>query len=220
MAQDALTLSFRLCYDRSGAPAGAKESAMAHKFDPRLKDQLLTDERYELLQPAELLRSLGLKPGDTLADIGCGPGFFTLPAADIVGAGGRVLAADIQGDMLSAVKARVNERGLTNVRVVKSSDTEVPLQAGRAEMVLLAFTLNEIDHRARFLHRVSRLLKPNGKVIVLEWEKRDEPVGPPASERVSSDEMLKDAEAAGLQVVEQRSLNEHHYLCVLAPNVR
>ncbi|HEX9412994.1 MAG TPA: class I SAM-dependent methyltransferase [Ktedonobacterales bacterium] len=193
---------------------------MAHKFDPRLKDQLLTDERYELLQPAELLRSLGLKPGDTLADIGCGPGFFTLPAAEIVGVDGHVLAADIQGDMLSAVKARVSERGLTNVRVVKSSDTEVPLPAGRAEMVLLAFTLNEIDHRARFLHRVSRLLKPNGKVIVLEWEKRDEPVGPPASERVSSDEMLKDAEAAGLQVVEQRSLNEHHYLYVLALNVR
>src|SRR5260370_30660709 len=142
MAQDALTLSCRLCYDRSGAPAGAKESAMAHKFDPRLKDQLLTDERYELLQPAELLRSLGLKPGDTLADIGCGPGFFTLPAAEIVGVDGHVLAADIQADMLSAVKARVSERGLTNVRVAQASGTEVPLPAGRAEMGLSACTLH------------------------------------------------------------------------------
>ncbi len=191
---------------------------MGHKFDPRHKDQLLTEERQELLHPKDLLRSLGLKRGDTLADIGCGPGFFTVPGAEIVGDDGRVLAADIQGEMLSAVKARVTERGLTNVRVVKTSDTEVPLPPGCADLVLLAFTLDEVvGSRARFLHRVSRLLKPDGRVAVIEWEKREEREGPPISERLSSEELIKDAEAVGLHVVEQRALNEHHYLCVLAP---
>lgn len=192
---------------------------MGHKFDPRLKDRLLTEERHELLRPKELLRSLGLKPGATIADIGCGPGFFTIPAAEIVGENGRVLAADIQGEMLSAVKARVTEHGLTNVRILKTSDTEVPLPHGCADLVLLAFTLDEIDQRARFLHRVGRLLKPDGKVAVLEWEKRAEPEGegPPISDRISPEEVTKDAEAAGLRPVEQRSLNEHHYLCVLRP---
>ncbi len=190
---------------------------MSRKFDPRLKDRLLTEERYELLRPAELLRSLGLKSGHTIADIGCGPGFFTVPAAEIVGEKGRVLAADVQGEMLSAVRARVMEHGLSNVRIVKSSDTEVPLPPGCADLVLLAFTLDEIDQRARFLHRVGRLLNADGKMAILEWEKREEPEGPPIADRVSGDEVVKDAEAAGLRLVEQRSLNDHHYLCILKP---
>lgn len=188
---------------------------MGRKYDPRLKDRLLTEERYALLQPSDLLRSLGLKRGMTIADIGCGPGFFTVPAAEIVGDEGRVLAADIQGEMLSAVKGRVSERGLTNVRMVKTSDVDVPLPPGCADLVLLAFTLDEIDQRARFLHRVSRLLRPDGTVVVIEWEKRDGGEGPPVDERVSSEEMLKDAEAAGLHVAEQRALNEQQYLLVL-----
>jgi ubiquinone/menaquinone biosynthesis C-methylase UbiE len=190
---------------------------MSRKFDPRQKDRLLAEERHALLHPAELLRELGLARGDTIADIGCGPGFFTIPAAEIVGIEGRVLAADIQGDMLSAVKARVLEHGLTNVRIVKTSDTEIPMPPNCADLVLLAFTLNEVDQRARFLHRVGRLLKAGGKVAVIEWEKLSEQIGPPVEARISTDELLKDAEAAGLGPGEQRSLNEHHYLCTLLP---
>jgi ubiquinone/menaquinone biosynthesis C-methylase UbiE len=190
---------------------------MPQKFDPRLKDQLLSDERQKLLQPAKLLRSLGLRAGDKLADIGCGPGFFTLPAAEIVGARGLVYAADIQGDMLSTVKSRAADANFTNVQVIKSSDTQVPIRAASVDMALLAFTLHEIDQRARFLHRVSRLLKPTGKLIVIEWEKQSDAPGPPANVRLTAEDLIKDAEAAGLTLAEQRSLNVYHYLCILTP---
>jgi ubiquinone/menaquinone biosynthesis C-methylase UbiE len=190
--------------------------AKGRKFDPRLKDTLLTEERHQLLQPESLLRSLGLRRDDTIADIGCGPGFFTIPAARIVGPGGRVLAGDIQGEMLSAVRARVAEAGLENVLMVKTSDTEVPLPAGCADMVLLAFTLDEVDQRARFLHRVGRLLKPEGKLVLMEWDKREGVPGPPLEQRIAPDEAIKDAEAAGLRLDEQRPLNDQHYLCIFA----
>ena len=72
---------------------------MPTKFDTRNKDLLLSEARQETLKPEELLRSLGLRAGQTIADIGCGPGFFTVPAARIVGEDGHVYAADIQGDM-------------------------------------------------------------------------------------------------------------------------
>lgn len=190
---------------------------MCAKFDPRLKDRLVSEERYALLRPDKLLRELGLMPGDTLADIGCGPGFFTIPAAEIVGKEGRVLAADIQGDMLAALRSRVQEHELTNVRMVKTSETEIPLQEGCADMALVAFTLHEVDQRAKFLHRVRRLLKPEGRIVVLEWEKRDEEMGPPQSVRLAPEDAVKDAEAAGLQLDERRELNEHHYLLILVP---
>ncbi|MGH2486323.1 MAG: class I SAM-dependent methyltransferase, partial [Ktedonobacterales bacterium] len=96
---------------------------MPTKFDARKRQSLLSEERELALKPEKLLRELGLKEGNTMADIGCGPGFFTVPAAQIVGEKGVVLAADVQGEMLSAVKSHITEKGLKNVRVVKTSDT-------------------------------------------------------------------------------------------------
>ena len=187
---------------------------MPNKFDIRKKNQLLADERQEEMRPDHLLRELGLGEGDVMADIGCGPGFFTLPAARIVGTDGRVFAADIQGEMLSTVKSRATEEGLANVRVVKTSDTEIPLPAESCDFVLMAFVLHEVPQRARFLHRAARLLKHGGRLAILEWEKKETPYGPPLEDRVMPDELAADAEAAGLQVAERRGLNDHQYLFV------
>src|SRR6476646_3323794 len=116
---------------------------MPRKFDPRNRELLLSEERHSQLQPRALLRQLGLKSGDVMADIGAGPGFFTLPAAEIVGEHGIILAAEIQGEMLSALKTRLDEQGLKNVRLVKMSDTETPLPQQACDLVLAAFVLHE-----------------------------------------------------------------------------
>jgi ubiquinone/menaquinone biosynthesis C-methylase UbiE len=192
---------------------------MPHKSDPREKEMLLSEERQAALQPAKLLRRVGLRSGDTIADVGCGPGFFTLPAAQIVGAGGLVYAADIQGEMLTAVRSRAAQEGLTNIRLVKTSENSVPIPPESCDMVLLAFTLNELDQHATFLHRLARLLKPDGKLVVLDWEKHEQTEGPPLQDRVAPDALKADADAAGLHVEKQESLNEHQYLFILAPVV-
>jgi ubiquinone/menaquinone biosynthesis C-methylase UbiE len=141
---------------------------MPQKTDPRKKHLLLSEERHEALQPEKLLRKLGVRAGDTVADIGCGPGFFTLPAAAIAGQRGMVLAADIQGEMLTTVRSRAAEQGLTNVRVLKTSESEIPLPEGSCDFVLLAFVLDEVDQRSTFLHRAARAMKSTGKLAVLE----------------------------------------------------
>lgn len=187
---------------------------MPQRFDTRKRLLLLSEERVALLQPEKLLRDLGLRKGMTLADIGCGPGFFTIPAAQIVGPTGLTLAADIQGEMLSSVRSRALEHGLENVRIVKTNDREIPIPEGTCDFALLAFMLHEVDNRASFLHRAARILKPNGRLIALEWDKVAEPVGPPVEERISPEELLADAQAAGLRVVDERALTETQYLRV------
>ncbi|MFI5275079.1 MAG: class I SAM-dependent methyltransferase [Ktedonobacterales bacterium] len=187
---------------------------MPHKFDVRERQTLLSEDRQAELQPERLLRSLGLRSGDTMADIGCGPGFFTLPAADIVGANGIVLAGDIQGEMLSTIRSRAHEAGHSNVRVVKTGESEIPLPAESFDFVLLAFVLNEVENRATFLHRAARLLKPGGRVAVLEWERADTSPGPPLADRLSRDELVEDAQAAGLRVKEDGQLNDTQYYYV------
>ena len=193
---------------------------MPHIFDTRKKHQLLSEERQEALQPEKLLRQIGLAEGDTIADIGCGPGFFTVPAARIVGDTGKVYAADMQGEMLSAVQGRVHELELSNVRVMKTSESDVPIPAESCEYILLAFVLNEIRNRSTFLHRLARILKPGGKFIILEWEKVAQEAGPPVEDRVSQEELTADAVAAGLSVGEKRDVAEHQYLLLAVPATR
>jgi ubiquinone/menaquinone biosynthesis C-methylase UbiE len=187
---------------------------MPHRFDARQRFRLLSEERQAALQPESLLRSLGLKAGMTLADIGCGPGFFTLPAAEIVGKNGGVFAADIEGEMLSTVRSRVNEAGLTNTRIVKTNEREIPIAPETCDFVLLAFVIHEIESRASFLHRAARLLKSGGRLVILEWEKIEESVGPPVEERLTPEDVVSDAQAAGLKTVEERSITDDQYLRV------
>ena len=187
---------------------------MPQRFDTRMRFNLLSDDRAAALQPEKLLRDLGLSEGMTLADIGCGPGFFTIPAAQIVGPSGLVLAADIQGEMLSAVRSRALEFGLTNVRIVKTNDREIPIQPASCDLALLAFTLHEIEHRASFLHRAARVLKPGGRLIALEWDKAEGTIGPPLEDRITPEELVADAQAAGLRMVEARELSADQYLRV------
>ncbi len=186
---------------------------MPQKFDTRKKYMLISEERLAAIQPETLLRDLGLTAGDTLADIGCGPGFFTIPAAQIVGAQGVTLAADIQGEMLTAVRSRAAELDLHNVRIVKTSETEIPIPPGSCDMTLLAFTLHEIESHASFLHRAARTLKPTGRLVVIEWEKREQESGPPFADRLSPEELLADAEAAGVRRTDRRALNDDDYRC-------
>lgn len=190
---------------------------MPTKFDPRMKDRLLSADREARLQPKALLRGLGLTAGDSLADIGCGPGFFTIPAAEIVGSEGQVVAADIQGEMLTAVRVRAAEQGLHNVRLVKTSESDVPLRPGQFDVVLSAFVLHEVPRHATFLRKMALLLKPKGRLAVMEWQRRPTEVGPPLEDRITPDELIADAQAAGLRMQKRQDLGEDQYLCVFVP---
>ena len=170
---------------------------MPHKFDIRLRQELMRVQREAALHPQSLL-----------------------PAAEIVGEDGVILAADIPGEMLSAVRSRAAEHSLANVHVVKTSDKEIPIPAASCDIVLMAFVLNEVGQRSSFLHRAAQLLKPAGRLVVLEWEKEQQPDGPPLVDRISPEELLADANAAGLYLDEQRKLNDQQYLCVFTQTNR
>lgn len=184
---------------------------MGKRFDPRKKDQLLTPERVASLKPDELLRSFGLKEGDYLADVGCGPGFFTFPAAAIVGPTGRIVAADVQSEMIAAVMAHSAEGDLRNVEIVKASDLEVPLERNRFDMILLAFVLPELTQRAVFLHRLRRALRPEGHLVVLEGGDTDTETTTTANPSLSREEVLDDLRSSGYRIAEQRAISEEYY---------
>ena len=187
-----------------------------HMADAQGIAVLLSDERRAKMPPEETLRAVGIAQGQTVVDLGCGPGFFTLPATGLVGPAGKVYGVDVQPEMVEACRQRAAEAGARQVEVVRSSEAHVPLPDGIADLVLASVVLHEAKDRAAFLREARRLLRPDGEVAVIEFRKEEGTPGPPLERRLSEGDVAAVAEAAGLRVRAQRALNEQLFLSHLA----
>jgi ubiquinone/menaquinone biosynthesis C-methylase UbiE len=184
---------------------------MPHRFDPAHADRLLSPERRQMQDPDAILDAIGVSPGVRLADVGCGPGFFTLPAAERVGDGGRVYALDVQPEMVARAEERAAEAGLGNVQAMLSKEFGLPLPDGAVDAALLANVLHESPDRVRFLSEIGRTLQPGGVIGVVDWLKEEMPMGPPLADRLSPDQVEADLRAAGFEVEGTFSAGPRHY---------
>ena len=184
---------------------------MPHKFDPAHRERLEHPDRLRLLPPRDLLIRAGLRVGIVAADVGCGPGFFALPAAQIVGPAGRVYAVDIHREMLEAVQNKARDAGLPNIETVLAKESAIPLPDGVAQVVLLAFVLHEAVDPAAFAREAARILAPGGHLLLLEWKREEMPAGPPMHDRVTPQEAEGWLTSAGLRIVDRFEPNPYHY---------
>lgn len=181
---------------------------MPHKFDPANIEVLLGSDRLKELNPTQFLIENGLKKGMRFADIGCGPGFFSIPAAEIVGERGIIYAVDTQDEMLKELLKRKPPK---NVKTIKSNENNIPIERGSVDFALLAFVLHEAEDRHAFLGEVKRLLKTEGSLLLLEWEKKIEDEGPPFEERIAKNDTKIVIEKAGFKIQEIANQNLSQY---------
>lgn len=149
------------------------------------------------MPPAKTLRELGLAKGMTLLDVGCGPGFFTLPACRIAGRGGAVLACDISPVMLRETRQKAREAGYENLNLRRNRDPEVPFPAAAADIALLAFVIHETRSIQGLLSEVRRALKPGGRIVLMEWHVHETEHGPPLWTRIAPNDLKREVRAAG-----------------------
>lgn len=126
------------------------------------------EERTDLL-----LDALGLEPGNVVADIGAGTGYFTFPLAERVSPGGRVLAVDIQPQMLQIIRRRAEERGVTEVEPVLGAVDDPALPAGTVDVALLVDVYHELSHPWEMMAAIARALRPGGRLFVVEYRGED-----------------------------------------------
>ncbi len=184
---------------------------MPHKFDPARRARLEHPDRLRMLPPRTLLARAGLREGMVVADVGCGPGFFTLPAAQMVGPVGRVYAIDIHPEMLEAVQGKARAGGLSNIETVLAAESAIPLPDAVAHAALLAFVLHEAVQPSELAREVTRLLVPGGCLLLLEWKKEEVPAGPPVHDRLTQEEAESYLAGAGLTIVDRFEPNANHY---------
>lgn len=158
---------------------------MAHKFPIEMKAKLDSLERKKMFNSIKALESLGVSERMTVADIGCGTGFFTVLLARIVGLKGKVYAVDISKEMLRDVSRRIKKEGLKNVKVIVSKENKIPINSKDVDYCLLASVVHELENSTLFFKELKRLLKNNGKIGIIEWKKILSPLGPPMKERIS-----------------------------------
>ena len=141
------------------------------------------------------LNRAGLRAGETVLELGPGPGAFTVDAAQRVGPEGRLIAVDIQPEMIAQVKARVREAALANVETHVASAYDLPVDDGTVDRAFLITVLPEIPDPVRGLREVHRVLKPGGIVSTTE-----EFLDPDYPRRVTA---IAWAEAAGFELAER-----------------
>ena len=176
---------------------------------------LLSPQREEELDPFMVMTYMPITPNDHVADIGCGPGYFSIPLAKHL-IHGRLYAMDILDEMLEAVRRRVSETRLGNVEVMKCSPTEFPLPAGSLDGVMLAFVLHRSEDKVGMMVALRELLKPRGWCTVLDWYRKDTGGGPPLEIRIEPPEMEELARSAGFQLRGWRDLNGKQYMVTLS----
>ncbi len=192
---------------RHGNPADLS-SYIAHLADP---------QRDAWQKPDEVVRALGLVPGQTACDIGAGPGYFSLRLAAAVGARGRVYAVDVEPQILAALQERLAQSGARNVTPVLALADDPLLPEAACDLVLVVDTYHHFPEPPAYLKQLKRLLRPGGRLVNIDYHKRPTPVGPPLQHRIAREDFLKDAAGAGLRLVAEPTFLEHQYYLVLQP---
>jgi ubiquinone/menaquinone biosynthesis C-methylase UbiE len=139
-------------------------------------DWLDRPEREKEENPAKLMEVLGLKNGDVVADIGAGSGYYTFRLAEKVGPKGKVMAEEIQKEMLDIIKKRMADKKVTNVDLILGTITDPKLPEAGVDMILLVDVYHEFDHPYEMTEAMVKALKPGGRLVFVEFRLEDENV--------------------------------------------
>lgn len=164
---------------------------------------LVRANREDEEHPSEVLKHLGLKSGMVVCDLGCGNGFYSLLMAPHVAPDGKVLAVDIQQEMLHLLELRCQSEGIKNIEPVLGSIVDPHLPDGTVDLVLLVDVYHEFSHPQQMLAALRKSLAPDGLVALLEYREEDPQVPIKPLHKMSKRQILKEYRANGFKLAKQ-----------------
>ncbi len=210
------------CADLSAQVAEkANEGYRTKEARERVARGLENPDREERQKPRELLRSLGIRAGDVVADVGTGTGFMLPYLVEIVGPSGFVYAEDIQHDFLALVKEKVRKKGWSNVKVALGSEKDVMLPSGKIDWAFILDVYHHFNYPAEVLATVRNALKPEGRLAVVDfYRSREHPSMSPGwlrdHIRLDKEGFVEEIESAGFRLERSFDHLPHQYVLVFA----
>lgn len=173
-------------------------------------------ERNKWQNPVTLLNHLGLSTNMCLVDIGCNDGYFTIPAARIVGVGGKIYAIDIDQEALNNLNKKLIEFKIKNVDPINARGEDAIPCHQQADRVFVGMSLHDFDDPLQVLINAKEMLKISGAIYNLDWKKEKiTNLGPPADIRLSIEQVTVLAHQAGLKVEHIEDIDQNFYLISL-----
>ncbi|MBC6610752.1 class I SAM-dependent methyltransferase [Hymenobacter sp. BT507] len=211
-APDTTGYEFRPAADPNGISKYYQGRQIAHVMGHEGADWLERPDRSQEEGTDILLRELQLKPTDVVADLGAGTGYFTFRMAPLVPQG-KVLAVDIQPEMLTAIQQNKAKQHVTNVEAVKGTTQNPNLPTNQVDLVLLVDAYHEFDYPREMMRAVRASLTPTGRVALVEYRAEDPSVPIKRLHKLSIDQARKEMAAVGLEFVESiEALPQQHLM--------
>ena len=172
-------------------------------------------ERDKWQKPKEVVNAMNLKPGYNIADIGAGTGYFTRHFAVAVGPSGSALGLDIEHSMVKYMKEDAGKLNLKNyeARIVKTDDPE--LEPGSVDVVFLCNTYHHIENRVEYFRKVTKSLRENGRVVVVDFYK-DMDFGPPRDHKLAKKIVIEEMNQAGYRLIKTHGFLQYQYFLEFA----
>jgi len=165
------------------------------------------------LNPNSVLEEWDIRPGEKIADFGCGPGFFSIPLGQKVGQNGKIYSFDIRPEALEATRGKAKLFHLFNIEPTRA-DLEVPRGSGLkdwgVDKILISNILFQVEDQNAVIAEASRILRPGGSLLVIEWNENDA-AHPIPSSKVNKEEIKSAFSGVGFGFQKEFAAGSHHY---------
>jgi ubiquinone/menaquinone biosynthesis C-methylase UbiE len=197
-----------------------RDSHQMHRLhdDPKAYIGALEDPKRDAYQkPQEVLTALDLKPGEVIADIGAGSGYFTFRLARHVGVKGKVYAVDVSPDMIRHINRRIRELKSNNVVSVLAFPDDPLLPEGSVNRVFICDVWHHVEDQAKYLSLIKKIIRPGGEIVMIDFHKKELPVGPPLQMKIAREDLIKQMENNGFRLTKEHTFLPYQYFLVFAP---
>jgi ubiquinone/menaquinone biosynthesis C-methylase UbiE len=176
------------------------------------------EQRRFFVDPKEIIETNGFKIGDIVADFGCGPGYFSIPAAERVGELGIVYAFDVLPQAIEVLESQIKIENIDNIitgRVNLEKEGGTGLASESVDWVIIKDVLFQNKNKDIILQEAKRILKSNGNILVMEWNENVS-IGPSSKSRILKEELIKIICKEGFILKKEDTAGDYHYVIVAA----
>lgn len=174
-------------------------------------------ERDAWQKPAALVAALGLQSGHRVADLGAGTGYLLSHLSKAVGPAGAVLAVDTEPTLVEHMRSRAEKQKLANVTPILGSNDNPRIPGRSVDLVLILDTFHHISDRLNYARALQKTLRPGGRVAIIDWQKRELPVGPKGPHKLPRGHVVDEMTEAGYALVAEPDVLPYQYFLIFEP---
>lgn len=197
-----------------------RDEHQMHKLhrDPKAYIGALEDPKRDAYQkPHEVIHALGLKPGEVVADIGAGSGYFTFHLARHVGEKGKVYAVDVSPDMILHINRRIRDAEATNVVSILADPADPLLPDQSVNRFFICDVWHHVENQTKYLSLMKKMLKPGGEIVMIDFHKKELPFGPPLQMKIAREDLIKQMASNGFRLTKEHTFLPYQYFLVFVP---